>query len=478
VSAKAYAYTTGSVEGLSALSTDSYTYDTTNKDELTHFGGAFAPCNAMGYHSGYNGYLILWTNGKLSRLTKGFLPIGMHDYNYSYNALGQRVGISYTYTPPRSPSSSPVAMGTLLGYSKSYDYDQSGRLISESRTNEYYGELDDSEKIVFLYDESGMVGFIYTTSGASNTYYYDKNIRGDVLGIYDTNGTRIVKYSYDAWGNCTIDSSTTNTALAKINPIRYRSYYYDEDIKLYYLNSRYYGPLWRRFISPATANALNPESVNGLNLYAYAGNNPVSLAYPSAGKAISQSPASAAHSFANASVERPHRAPINLANGLYALSGAFSAFDYYSGQIATGLEVGTNVINNYIYNNMISLSSYDTKMFSQFGKFMAVTGTVLSIGASIYNNFCNPNYSQEQLIQANLSDTVYYIGKGALMYGIGNVFGTGLAYLGTALTVSIGITGAVGITLVLAIGISILMYKTGEALDEIYDEYFKKKYIG
>lgn len=64
------------------------------------------------------------------------------------------------------------------------------------------------------------------------------------------------------------------------------------------------------------------------------------------------------------------------------------------------------------------------------------------------------------------------------MYGIGNVFGTGLAYLGTTLTVSIGITGAVGITLAFAIGISILMYKTGEALDEIYDEYFKKKYIG
>ncbi len=280
-SAKAYAYTTGSVEGLTALSTDSYTYDTTNKDELTYFGGAFVPCNAMGYHSGYNGYLVSWTNGKLSRLTKGFLPIGMHDYNYSYNALGQRVGISYTYTPPTSPSSSPVAMGTLLGYSKSYDYDQSGRLISESRTNEYYGELSDSEKIVFLYDEAGMVGFVYTTSGASNTYYFDKNIRGDVVGIYDANGTRIVKYSYDAWGNCTIDSSTTNTALAKTNPIRYRGYYYDEDIKFYYLNSRYYSPLWRRFISPDSTSYLDPETPNGLNLYAYCNNDPVNYSDPS-----------------------------------------------------------------------------------------------------------------------------------------------------------------------------------------------------
>ena len=47
----------------------------------------------------------------------------------------------------------------------------------------------------------------------------------------------MVEYYYDAWGNCTIDSSTTNTTLARANPIRYRGYYYDEDTKLYYLNA-------------------------------------------------------------------------------------------------------------------------------------------------------------------------------------------------------------------------------------------------
>ena len=69
------------------------------------------------------------------------------------------------------------------------------RLISESRTNEYQGELGDSEKIVFLYDESGMVGFIYTAYGASNTYYYDRNIRGDVVAIYNASGAEIANYS-------------------------------------------------------------------------------------------------------------------------------------------------------------------------------------------------------------------------------------------------------------------------------------------
>ena len=188
--------------------------------------------------------------------------------------------MSYTYTPPTSSSGSAVAIGTLLSYSKSYDCDQSGRLIAENKTNEYYGEPGDSEKIVFLYDEAGMVGFVYTKSGTSNTYYYDRNIRGDVIGIYDENGVRIVKYSYDAWGNCTIGSSTTNISLARANPIRYRGYYYDEDTKLYYLNARYYCPEWRRFISPDSTEYLDPETPNGLNLYAYCNNDPINFADP------------------------------------------------------------------------------------------------------------------------------------------------------------------------------------------------------
>ena len=82
-------------------------------------------------------------------------------------------------------------------------------------------------------------------------------------------------------GNCTIASSTTNTAVANANPIRYRGYYYDDDTGLYYCNARYYSPMWRRFISPDNTSYLDPESVNGLNLYCYCGNDPVNYCDPS-----------------------------------------------------------------------------------------------------------------------------------------------------------------------------------------------------
>ena len=104
---------------------------------------------------------------------------------------------------------------------------------------------------------------------------------GDIVAIYDTNGTKIVEYAYNAWGNCTIKGTTTNYVVAYANPIRYRGYYYDEGTKLYYLNARYYSPEFRRFISPDDTSYLNPENVNGLNLYCYCNNDPVNYADPS-----------------------------------------------------------------------------------------------------------------------------------------------------------------------------------------------------
>ena len=95
----------------------------------------------------------------------------------------------------------------------------------------------------------------------------------------------MVKYDYDAYGNCRIVSGASNE-VASLNPFRYRGYYYDEDTGLYYLNARYYNPQWRRFISPDDTAYLDPETPNGLNLYAYCNNDPVNYADPSGHGAV------------------------------------------------------------------------------------------------------------------------------------------------------------------------------------------------
>lgn len=73
------------------------------------------------------------------------------------------------------------------------------------------------------------------------------------------------------------DTSNSNRFVAFKNPFRYRSYYYDFETKLYYLNSRYYDPEIGRFINSDDVSVLDDskEFINGLNLYCYCNNNPV-----------------------------------------------------------------------------------------------------------------------------------------------------------------------------------------------------------
>ena len=151
-------------------------------------------------------------------------------------------------------------------------------LIHETcvETTTYTGGSSSTRDITYLYDETGIVGAVQKVGSTETTFYFDKNIKGDVIGIYNSSGTKIANYSYDAWGNCTTKTLVANSFIA-YNPIRYRGYYYDRETRLYYLNARYYDPSWRRFISPDKISALNGNSINGLNLYSYANNCPVSI---------------------------------------------------------------------------------------------------------------------------------------------------------------------------------------------------------
>ena len=86
----------------------------------------------------------------------------------------------------------------------------------------------------------------------------------------------MVQYRYDAWGGIRTEvKDEDHAAIAELNPFRYRSYYYDKETHLYYLNTRYYDPETGRFISQDDVSYLDPEHINGLNLFAYCGNNPV-----------------------------------------------------------------------------------------------------------------------------------------------------------------------------------------------------------
>lgn len=167
----------------------------------------------------------------------------------------------------------------LAGMSKagtdiSYRYDADGLRISKTvngTTYNYFYLGDqlvemtwDNNRMHFTYDEIGPASVNYN----GTEYFYVRNAQGDVTGLVSTSGTRVVTYTYDAWGN------PLATTLGAANPLRYRGYVYDTETGLYYLQSRYYNPGWGRFIG--ADSLIDNRGVHTQNVFAYCGNNPIS----------------------------------------------------------------------------------------------------------------------------------------------------------------------------------------------------------
>ena len=129
--------------------------------------------------------------------------------------------------------------------------------------------------LIPLYDnEDSVCGIVYN----GTPYYFKKNLQGDVMGIYTRSGASMVLYSYDAWGVCTISSDSTDCGIGNINPFRYRGYYYDAEIGMYYLQSRYYTPELARFLNSDDSEvAYLGNCAQDTNLYSYCQNNSVML---------------------------------------------------------------------------------------------------------------------------------------------------------------------------------------------------------
>lgn len=169
-----------------------------------------------------------------------------------------------------------------------YKYNKDGvrvsKIVNDIETNYYYEgkklifEKNGNNIISYIYDSlNNLIGFKYNEL----QYFYLKNGQEDIVGILDNNFNLIAKYNYDSWGNIISildengnDISNIESHIANKNPFRYRGYYYDIENKLYYLITRYYNPVWGRFINADITLAVS-SNLKGDNLYSYALNNPV-----------------------------------------------------------------------------------------------------------------------------------------------------------------------------------------------------------
>lgn len=246
---KEYVYTQEMLTNKTPINTITYTYGNTNwKDQLTSYDGKEITYDAIGNPLTYDGNTYTWQNGReLASITNSSKTI-----QYKYNDSGIRVS------------------KTVNGVETKY-YLEGSNIIYETKG---------TQTIYYTYNQSGdIIGLNY----GGNDYYYVKNIQGDIIGILNSNLQQIARYEYDSWGNITKitdnngNNITDETNIALINPFRYRSYYYDTETNLYYLNSRYYNPQWGRFINADSVIAGIGGSIQGYNMFEYCFNNPVNM---------------------------------------------------------------------------------------------------------------------------------------------------------------------------------------------------------
>ena len=254
-SIKKYYYTTAEVIVSSPRSVTNYTYDSIWKDRLASAGSKSLTYDNIGNPVTVGSDTLTWEGRNLKSYTKG-----SKTYNFSYDENGLR--------HRKTMSQNGIVKET-------YDYVWSdGKLISQKYTDD-----TDTYAAKFIYSAAGnLQGFIYD----STTYLYVRDLQGDIVAIINEEGEEVLSIEYNAWGKITyiigdeIDLDLFEV-LKHLSPFTYRGYCYDDDLKLYYLQSRYYSPELCRFINTDdTQIAIDTiGEIIGSNLFAYCLNNPI-----------------------------------------------------------------------------------------------------------------------------------------------------------------------------------------------------------
>ena len=223
--------------------TDTYTYSSGWKDQLTSFNGKAITYDAMGNPLSYMGMNLTWEKGRQLKTLKKSGTLSQYVYDNDGRRIQKTVG------------------DKVIRF-----YLDGDKIIAQKE--------EGGERIDFLYDEKG-TPFAFEYQG--KMYFYQTNLQGDIMGIVDSKGSQVVVYRYDAWGEVLVSSDASGFGLSQINPLRYRGYYYDQETGLYYLQTRYYDPKVRRFLNADDASVLtkDPEQLTEKNLYAYCDDNPV-----------------------------------------------------------------------------------------------------------------------------------------------------------------------------------------------------------
>ncbi len=205
------------------------------------------------------------------------------NYSYTYHDDGSLYVVLNQYqTPVRSYSYHPSRLlneAVYIGGFCSNTWDASSNRVGFTiSVDDYTLVYDPTAGIPAVIEEVTSTGSVYyyrepngeliARLAGENWSYYHFDELGSTRALTDGTGSVTDTYTYDAWGNVTDHTGSTEQPYQYVGRFGYYTHYQNSNFKLLQLGVRFYDPEIGRFAQRDTAK-------EGLNWYTYVRNAPV-----------------------------------------------------------------------------------------------------------------------------------------------------------------------------------------------------------
>lgn len=156
-----------------------YNYNDFN-DHLTNYDGQTIEYDSIGNPTVYKDKVLCWNQREL-------IQYGNCSFTYSNTHIR-------TSKYAKNKKSEYIYDGSMILKERITNY--TSYFYADSNILEGQTVDEQVEEIEYIYSKTGIIGFRYH----GKVYYYNKNILGDILEIYDSKHNLVGKYEYDAGG--------------------------------------------------------------------------------------------------------------------------------------------------------------------------------------------------------------------------------------------------------------------------------------